>query len=490
MKRPEEEAAETGRLSEALGPIIEALEAFSRYEGPDPAGKAREIWKKVLERPLPEQGAGLDAVIRTLSESVIPYGLRNGAPGFCGWVTTSPTTAATAASLAGTVAGSQRFWIQPFNYLERLALTWLGDLLELDPGCQGTFSSGGSIANLIALGAARQHAFEKTGRDPSREGLPAGTRWRIYASSEVHHVVIRAAGVLGLGRESVASIPVDAAQRIDMKHLRAQLTKDRSDKILPVAIVASGGTVNTGAVDPIEEMAALAAEHETWLHVDGAYGLFSILDERVAPLFKGVETADSTAADPHKWLAVPVGCGATFVRDGDRLRRAFTLVRADYLEGSADETEINSTFDTMGEIFHDYNLEQSAPSRGVLVWAILHEIGREGMRRRVRRHNDYARLLASIVQDDPRLELLAEPVLSICCFRYRKEGLDPEALDDLNLRIMRRLRAEGIHVPSTTRVKGAFTIRACYINPRTRRDAVEDLAKTVGRIGDSIAEGE
>jgi len=479
--------AETSRLGEAITRLLPALEQFNRFEGIDPAARQRGQWLAALSEELPEQGCGLDDVLRGLVDVAIPYGLRNGAPGFNGWITTAPTTAGTAASLAAAVAGSQRWWVQPFNFLEALALRWLAALLGLPAEWQGTFTAGGSSANLVALGAARQQAFERLGSDPARDGVP-GAAAHIYASTEVHHVVNRAAAVLGLGRRAVRAIPVDSGGRIELGELRGALSADRAAGIIPVALVATAGTVNTGAVDPIGPMADLAAEFGSWLHVDGAYGLFGRLDERVAPLYEGLERADSAVVDPHKWLATPVGIGAAFVRDRSLLGRAFTLEPAEYLEGAVtDEAEVHSPFDSFGELFHDFNVDQSAPSRGVVVWAVLREIGADGIRRRVRRHRDFAARLAEIVLADPRLELLAPPTLSICCFRYRPTGLDEEAVDGLNAEIARRLRAETPYVPSTTRVAGRLAIRPCYINPRTTMDEVEGLARAVRAIGDELS---
>jgi aromatic-L-amino-acid decarboxylase len=240
-------------------------------------------------------------------------------------------------------------------------------------------------------------------------------------------------------------------------------------------------------VDPIGPMADLAAEFGSWLHVDGAYGLFGRLDERIAHHYEGLDRADSAVVDPHKWLAAPVGIGAVFVRDRGLLGRAFTLEPAAYLEGAVEsQVEIDSPFDSFGELFHDFNLDQSAPSRGAVVWAILREIGADGIRQRVRRHNDFARRLADIVVADERLELLAAPTLSICCFRYRAQGMDDATLDRLNADIAHRLRAETPYVPSTTRVAGSFAIRPCYINPRTTLSEVDGLARSARAIGDRL----
>lgn len=481
------DVADTARLREAIERLLPALETFNRFDGPDGAARRRDAWRTALDEPLPERGAGLDAVVQQLAESVIPNGLRNGAPGFSGWVTTAPTTSGTAAALAGTVAGSQRWWVQAFNFVETVGLRWLAELLDIPATWQGTFTPGGSTANLVGLGAARQAAFERLGVDPARDGV-SGVPTRVYASAEVHHVVTRAAAVLGLGRRSVSLVPVDDAGRLELPELRRRLIADRAAGIVPIAIVATAGTVNAGAIDPIGRMADLAAEFETWLHVDGAYGLFGRLDERVAPLFEGLERASSVAVDPHKWLATPVGVGAVFVSDRGLLGRAFTLEPAEYLEGAAvnNEDAPESPFDSFGELYHDFNLDQSAPSRGVMVWAVLKEIGAAGMRERVRRHIDFARHLADLVRADERLELLAEPTLSICCFRYRPPAIEGPQLDELNAEIARRLRAETGLVPSTTRIGSKLAIRPCYINPRTTIHEVDALAAAVREIGDRL----
>jgi aromatic-L-amino-acid decarboxylase len=476
--------ADSLHLSEAIERILPSLHEFYRFEGPDLAALRSEDWKKALGTPLPEVGSGLDAVLKELAETVIPNGLRNGHPGFSGWVTTSPTSSGAAAHLAAAIAGSQRYWIHSFNFLESLSLDWLKQLLSLPESWQGTYTGGGSSANLIGLGAARQWAYEQIGVDPSMTGIPSGVSFRIYASSEVHHVVNRAAAVLGLGRRSVIGIPTDSTHRIDTHLLEERLIEDAKAGIRPLALVATAGTVNIGSIDPINRMADLAQKYGAWLHVDGAYGLFGKLDERVAPLFEGLERADSAAADPHKWMAAPLGNGVAFVRDKAILGRAFTLEPAAYLEGSASQDGVlNSPFDEFGEKYYDFNMDQSAPSRGVAVWAILKEIGAEGMKARVVRHNSFARLLADLVLADPRLELVTEPVLSICCFRFNDGERSNDELNRVNAAIAALLRSESQFVPSTTVVNGVYAIRPCYINPRVREEDVTGLAKRVAELG-------
>lgn len=482
------ERAECGRLAHYVDALLPALERFNNFDGRDLAGPERAKWRALLDQALPDRAQGLESVLSDLQELVIPNGLRIGAPGFSGWVTTAPTTAGTIASFAATVSGAQRYWETAYNFLETVALRWLAELLGIDPRFQGLFVSGGSVANLVALGAARQHAFEQLGIDPARDGMPDLHRWRLYASSEVHHCVFRAAGILGLGRRNVAQIPVDAEMRIDVAALEAALARDAAAKLVPVAIVANAGTTNTGAVDPIAQMAAIARRRGIWLHVDGAYGLFGRLDPRVAALFDGVEEADSVVVDPHKWLAAPPGSGVVFVRDAALQERAFTMEPADYAEGAMVPGEINSTFDSLGDGYLQIGPEMSAPSRGAVVWAILKEIGVEGVRERVRRHCSFARRVFELASADARLEPLNRPTLSICCYRYRAPNASEAMFDQLNAEIARRLRIEGI-VPSTTRVAGKYAIRPCFMNPRTTVAEVEQMVARTRAIGDELTRG-
>jgi aromatic-L-amino-acid decarboxylase len=243
-------------------------------------------------------------------------------------------------------------------------------------------------------------------------------------------------------------------------------------------------------VDPIGPVGDIARRFGAWLHVDGAYGLPANASPRLRHLFAGVEEADSWIVDPHKWLATGLGVGATYVRDEELLTRAFAEGEAAYLEGSfaPDHVEATSQFDVMGGRWADQGVELSAPPRGVLVWAALREIGRQGMIDRVDRHVAFARAVADAAAAHPRLELLMEPQLSITCFRYVPgEGASDDALDALNQQILERLRAETPIAPSSTRVGGRFAIRPCFLNPRTTEREVTGLVDAVVRLGDRLA---
>ena len=470
-------------LGEYLARIGVELDDFLRAEHGD-AVRRRDEWAAALDGPLPDEGIGADAVVEELARHVIPNGMRLAEPGWWGFVTVAPDAVPAAAAAAASIASPQRYTITAFNRLEELSLDWLAELCGLSPQMKGVYSSGGSVANLVALGAARQWALEQRGIDPAADGV-GPQRLALYTSTEAHHTVQRSAGVLGIGRSNVREIATDAEQRIDVDALRRAIEADEVAGIVPVAVVAAAGTTNTGAIDPLRACGELAREHGIWFHVDGAYGLPGILDERVAHLYDGLELADSAIVDPHKWLGAPVGIAATYVRDRSILNRAFTQGAADYLEGSfGDAEDVQVSIDGMGIPYGDFAVELSAPARGVVVWSVLRGLGREGMRARVRRDDDFARQLADRVRESEVLELLSEPVLSICCFRYAAAGIDD--LDAFNAAVHRRLVRETGYLPSTTVVNGAFALRPCFINPRTRREHVDGLADAVARIGNEL----
>jgi aromatic-L-amino-acid decarboxylase len=487
------DVARTDALAESVQALLPALEAFNRFEGPDPAAP-RSAWLPLIDEPLPEEGAGAEAVLELLRDVVIARGLRIGHPGFSGWVTTQPTTVAAAADLAQTVASAQRWWAQPGNHLDTMAARWLIDLLGSPESHVGAFTSGGSAANLVGIGAARQHAGEKLGIDPAADGFIGIPAPRVYASPETHQVSMRAMGVMGIGRSNLRTVGLDANQRANTDDLRTMIDEDLAAGCTPIAIIGNAGDANMGIIDPLPQMADIAREYDIWFHVYGAYGSFGLLDDRVSEAFGDISTYDSFAVDPHKWLAAPLGTGLAICRDGDLWSRAFTIEPQHYdVERQAailyDRVDVDSTWSSTGSGTPDWGVDFSAPARGIAVWAVLKEMGASGMRDRVRRHNDFARIVAKRVRSEPELELMVEPQLSIACFRYRPSGWDDsERIDQLNIDILAELRRRGRSVPSSTRVNGLFTLRACYINPR--RTSMTSMASWTTRspwVGNSLA---
>lgn len=394
----DQDRAACGQLSPYLRDLGEHLDRYLRFEYPDAMANASN-WRQALDLPLPDSGSGIDAVLAEICSVLLPNASRIPHPGCTAFITTGATSIGVLAGLSGAVASPQRLGLTAFNFLEELSLQWLVELFGLHSDMQGVYTSGGSVANILGLGAARQWAFEQRGVDVAEHGVPGPGR--IYATRSSHRTIHRAAAVLGLGRGAVLEIPEDSAGRMRPDLLEKCLETDVESAIVPVAVVANAGSAGTGSIDPIRELGEIARARRIWFHVDGAYGLPGILDPRVAPLYRGLEWADSVTVDPHKWLGAPVGIGATFVRDRSILQRAFAQGYSDYLEGSLADVQFESSMDSLGIPYADFGLELSAPARGAVVWALLREIGREGMRERVCRHNSMARRVAERARSHP-----------------------------------------------------------------------------------------
>lgn len=477
-----QERAECGNLPRLLKQLAEHLQDYLRFENPDAMSNA-ESWKNLLGGSLPENGMGIEKLIAQIGEHLIPNGSQVPKPGCTAFITTGATSIGVLATLSGAVAAPQRVGLTAFNYLEEVSLQWMADMFALSPAMKGVYSSGGSVANLVALGAARQWTFEQIGVDVSEEGVSGSCR--LYVSSACHRTIHRAAAVLGLGRSAVVTIATDKKGRMCPNALRQQLQTDINSGLVMIAIVASAGTTDTGAIDPLREIGQLAAEYRIWFHIDGAYGLPGILDARITHLYDGLSLADSVIVDPHKWLGAPVGIGATYVRDRSILNRAFSQGAADYLEGAciANNTQQNS-MDNLGIPYHDFGVELSAPSRGAVVWALIREIGKKGMQERICRHNDLARLVADLADQHANLEVVLEPTLSICCFRYINHRV--QDLNELNRQIHRQLVHQGQSIPSTTMINGILVIRPCFVGARTNEQHARELVAAVIDAGNLL----
>jgi len=473
--------ADCGKLTDLLVQMGEYLDLYQRFEHGDAMHRYKQ-WLNELNQPLPKRGVGIDNLIKEIGMTLIPNGSQIPNPGCTSFITTGATNAGVLASLAGAVASPQRIGLTAFHYLEELSLQWLADMFELPATMKGVYSSGGSVANLLAIGAARQWAFEQRGLDPARSGI--NRQCRIYATKACHHTVHRAAAVLGMGRDSVVTVKSDSEGRMLASELMKQLDRDQTNDLLPVAVIANAGTTGTGAIDPLRLMGQLAHEYHIWFHVDGAYGLPGILDPKVKPLYDGIELADSVIVDPHKWLGAPVGVGATFVRDRAILQRAFTQQASDYLEGSFADSAAENSMDKSGIPYYDFGVELSAPSRGAVVWALIKEIGKDGLRERVCRHNAMANYVAEKAHSHPNLESVQQPTLSIACIRYlHQDWLD---LDYLNQLIHRQMVRNGISIPSTTVVNDKLAIRPCFVGARTDWPQAEELIDEVIRVGEGV----
>jgi glutamate/tyrosine decarboxylase-like PLP-dependent enzyme len=414
---------------------------------------------------LPIEGEPLADLLEACRR-VLDAGRRTG-PGFLGYVHSPPSPVGVAADLLASAADQNvTGWrsAPAATEVERTTVRWLGALVGFADDATGLLLGGGSMANLTALLIALRAATEP---QSDRRLL------RAYASEEIHFSVAKAADVLGAGLRYVA---VDADQRIDVAELRSAIAEDRRAGLRPFCLIGSAGTVSTGAVDPLGELAAVAAEAGLWFHVDGAYGALAAVDPGTRPLFAGIELADSLALDPHKWLYVPVDCGALLVRDPTTPARAFGAGAGDYVRVLSDQ-------EAEAFAFWDHGLELSRRFRALKVWMTLRYYGARRIAAVIAEDIAVADHLADLVRADEDLELLAGPGLSICCFRHRPAGLPEAELDPHNERLLAALQRDRRVYVSNARVGGRLALRACITNFRTTRGDAERLVETVRVLG-------
>jgi glutamate/tyrosine decarboxylase-like PLP-dependent enzyme len=419
---------------------------------------------------LPERGDGALVALTELVEQGMGAATRSSGPRFFHFVTGGVTPAAQGADWLASTLDQNAFSAvsSPLGFrLDAVSISWLLDLFELPPSWGGVLTTGATTANFVALAAARRWWAERHGVDVDErgyEGLPAVP---VFSSGYVHPSATKALAMLGIGRGTVRALARDEVGRLDVAALERELAALDG---APAILIGNAGEVNAGDFDPIDRMADLAEQYGTWLHVDGAFGLFARLSPRSARLAAGVERAQSVISDGHKWLNVPYDCGFAFVRDPAPLGSTFALSAA-YLPGD----EIPAP-------------ESSRRARSLAVWATLRAYGRAGYRAMVERHLDLALRLAERVDASADLERLADVPLNIVCFRYRPDGLDdgPE-LDELNMRVGEALLADGRVYVGTTRYGGRVAMRPAIVNWRTTEADVDLIADVVRELGARLA---
>ena len=427
-----------------------------------------------LRSPLPRAGLGLERAYATFARDVRPYRYGNIHPRFFGWVNGSGLPAGVFADfLASAMNSNVGGFDQSAVLVEEQVLAWMRELFQFPAEADGLLTSGGSVANLLGLAAAR-HAHAPQVR---QDGL-AGAKLTFYGSVETHSSVDKAAELLGLGRASFRRLPVDAEWRLRLDALRTALAEDRARGYVPFAIVANAGTVNTGAVDPLEELAALARREGLWLHVDGAFGALAWVCAERRTQLAGLSAADSLAFDLHKWMYLPSDIGCVLVRRTRGLEQAFAS-EASYLS----RLEGGLTAEA-GASFKDRGIELTRRFRALKAWFALEVHGLDAFEAAIRVNLEQARRLAELVAREPRLELLAPVPLNVVCFRYRGEGSHEGArLDALNRALLVRLQTSGVAVPSHTVLAGRFALRAAITNHRTDDSDLERMVEAVLALG-------
>jgi aromatic-L-amino-acid decarboxylase len=453
-----------------------------------PATSSRQI-REQLDSSLPKEPTTFDELLHSFRDTLIELSRHNGHPRMFGYVQAPGTPiAAIADLLASTLNANLTAWrsAPAAVEIERLTIDWIKQIIGFNRDAAGLFVSGGSMANMAALAAARRAKAPAQIQDKGAQLCAQALR--VYASEETHHSVAKAAALLGIGRENVRLISVDEHYKINLDQLLAAIEEDRAAGHLPICVVANAGTVATGAFDPLTQISEIARRFNLWFHVDGAYGGFAALTTSARPLFASIEKADSIALDPHKWLYLPVDCGCILYRDPEAARATFAH-EAEYTRVIGQEAD--EAF-----AFWDYGPELSRRFRALKVWMLLKGIGLEALGEAIEKDLTCARHFEKLVQNSDDFEALAPVELSIFCFRHlparlkralataspsEREKIE-EQLDVHNERLLLELQRDGSSYLSNARLRGRFSLRGCVMNYRTTLGDMEILLDDLRRV--------
>ena len=430
-------------------------------------------------RGLPEHGTDAGALLESAAHVLFEHSLFNGHPRFLGYITSSPAPIGMLGELlASAVNANVGAWrLAPAaTEIEAQTVRWIAELIGYPTDCGGLLVSGGNMANFIGFLAAR--AARAT--DVRTGGLRGTAPLRVYASSETHTWIQKAADLFGLGTDAIRWIPADTEQRMDVVALERQIVADRDEGAVPLLVVGTAGTVSTGAVDPLAEMAAICRRHDVWFHVDGAYGAVGARVLGAPADLRALQDADSVAVDPHKWLYAPLEAGCALVRRPADLLGAFSYHPAYY------------HFDQDVTNYFDCGPQNSRGFKALKVWLALRQVGLSGYRQMIGDDMRLSQQLHALVQQHPDFEAMTQH-LSITTFRYvpgdRQWPQTAEAdayLQRLNQDLLTRVERSGEAFLSPAMVNGQFALRACIVNFRTSLTDIEALLPILARHGQEV----
>jgi glutamate/tyrosine decarboxylase-like PLP-dependent enzyme len=453
---------------------------------PVTTGESVRTIRDVLgNKPLPEQGADAATLLDEAADLLFNHSLFNSHPRFMGYITSSAAPLGTLGELlAASVNPNVGAWaLSPMaTEIERQTIRWIAELMGYPSDCGGILVSGGNVANFVGFLAARK---AKTNWDVRARGMKADESQSLclYASTETHTWIHKAADLFGLGTDAIHWIPMDSDLRIDASALRQQIVEDKAQGYQPFLVIGTAGTTGTGAIDPLSELASICREHDLWFHVDAAYGGVATVVPQYADALRGLAEADSIAVDPHKWLYQPLEAGCALVRRPKAMLDAFSYHPSYYrFDDTEDEQPTN---------FYEYGLQNSRGFRALKVWLSLRQIGRAGYARMIADDIELARELYQLVAAHPALQAFTHS-LSITTFRYVPPDLKPGTdnvetyLNQLNTELLNDIQTGGEAFISNAVIGGKFVLRACIVNFRTSEADIEALPEIVVRLGEVV----
>jgi glutamate/tyrosine decarboxylase-like PLP-dependent enzyme len=434
---------------------------------------SRDRLEALFREPPPEQPRDPGEVLDRLERDLFAYFMPISHPRFFAFVPgPSNMVGALAEALASGLNPFLGTWFAGSGpaEMELVTVDWLRELCGLPAEAGGLFVSGGSMANLTALCAARHVRLESRGEDPARAV--------VYFSDQTHSAVERAVLVLGFRPDQIRKLPAGDDLRLPLAALAREIAADRAAGRIPFCVVANAGTTNTGAVDPLPALADLCRREDLWFHADGAYGAAAVLCERGRRALAGLERVDSLSLDPHKWLFQPIEIGCVLLRDRRQLHDTFTI-HPEYLRDvHSDREAVN---------FCDYGVQLTRGFRALKLWMSIQVFGLEAFRKAVDRGFDLAEQAEAILRESPCWEVTTPAQMGMVSFRYTgRTDVDLDAVQD---RIVEGLRADGFAVVTSTRLRGRTALRLCTINPRTTDEDLRATIELMARIGQGLTAG-
>ena len=448
----------------------------------------RKVWQRVpeevarmLDVPVPHQPTSPQSVYAEFRENVMPYPTGNIHPRFWGWYMGNGTVmGAMADFMAAVMNPNLGGGNNSANLVEQQVTRWMKEIMGFPDSASGLLVSGGSVANLTGITVARN---DRAGFDVREAGLQGDSpQLTIYGSTEAHSCIQKAAELLGIGQAGYRRIPVDEDYCMDIGALVWTVEADIDAGRRPVCIVASAGTVNTGSVDDLNAVADLCEEHGIWFHVDGAIGAVAMLSDVVRPTLSGIERADSIAMDLHKWMHIPFEVGCVLVKKPDAHLETFSLMPPYLKSGNA-----QGGMATGGHWFSEYGVQLSRGFRALKVWMTLKEHGTERLGRMISRNVEQAHYLAGLIDENELLECVAPVGMDIVCYRFNPGGMEDQALDTLNSRILVALQERGLAAPSYTTLHGRYCIRVAIANFRSTLSDFDFLVEQTVALGRELS---
>jgi glutamate/tyrosine decarboxylase-like PLP-dependent enzyme len=447
--------------------------------------REQPVWRKptdkvktTFRKELPLRPQSFQQVYDEFKENILPYYLGNIHPRFWSWVMgTGSAQGMLAEMLAAGMNCNVGIGDQAPMYVDQQVIEWCKQMVDFPSRSSGILVSGASAANLNALIVARNSANDWI----RKKGIHQQKKLLLYASAETHSCIQKAAEIIGIGSEAVRKVRVNNNFEMDAEHLEEMIRQDKANGFQPFCVVGNVGTVNTGAIDPLDKISLICLEHNLWFHIDGAFGaLLKMLPEYKEKL-QYMELADSIAFDLHKWMYMPYEAGVVLVKDANRQRASFAL-QPDYIlnhdRGISAGPELTSNF----------GIDLSRNFKALKVWMLLKEQGIEKYIQLMRQNLDQAKYLAQLIRRSPLLELMAPVSMNIVCFRYKGYDMNAAELNDLNREILMQLHEQGIAAPSYTRLNGHFCLRVAHVNHRTRYEDFTWLAEKVVQLGKTVHE--